>query len=99
MTKPKLTKEEILHLAKLANLQLSEEEIEKYRNQFIETLDYVKNLDELDTSGTIPTSSTANLKNIFFEDGAEPDRTFSSDEATANAVQKKDSLFVVSRIL
>lgn len=99
MKKLDLSKDEILHLAKLANLSLDDKEIDQYRVQLVETLGYVENLDELDTSKVSPTSSTANLSNIYFEDGTPSDRTLSADEAVSNAKAKKDSLFLVTRIL
>jgi aspartyl-tRNA(Asn)/glutamyl-tRNA(Gln) amidotransferase subunit C len=59
-----LSKDEILHLARLAKLELTEDEIEKYREQLGETIEYVKNLDELDTKNTPPTNSVVDLKNV-----------------------------------
>ncbi len=99
MTKTQLTKQEVLHLSKLANLHIDEEETNRYREQLVETLGYVENLEELDTSGLLATSSPASLENVFFEDGAKSERTFTAPEATKNSSNKKSSLFVVSRIL
>jgi len=70
-----LSSDEIKHLAKLANLPLSDEEIKKYSKQLEETIEYVENLKELDTKNTPPTSHTVNLKDIFFEDGEKNERT------------------------
>ena len=94
-----LSKEEIIHLAKLANLQLTDGEIEKYQKQLSETIHYVENLDELDTKDVQPTSQTTDLQDIFFEDGEENKRVFSQEEATENAKNKKEGAFVVKRIL
>jgi aspartyl-tRNA(Asn)/glutamyl-tRNA(Gln) amidotransferase subunit C len=94
-----LSKEEILHLAKLANLSLSDEEIEKYSKQLTETIAYAENLSELDTSKVKPTSSSAHLENIYFEDGTKNTRGLSAEEAVANAKEKKDKYFKVGRIM
>ncbi len=94
-----LSKEEILHLAKLANLSLSEDEINKYTKQLTETIGYVENLLELDTSNVPATSSPAPLVNIFFEDGTENTRGLSAEEAVANSKEKKDKYFKVGRIM
>ena len=94
-----LTREEIVHLAKLANLNLTDEEIEKFSKQLSETVQYVENLDELDTSKVNPTASTTKLRDVFFEDGMPSTRTFTPEEATKNAKNKKNNLFVVKRIL
>lgn len=94
-----LSSEEITHLAKLANLQLSEEELKKYGDQLEETIEYVNNLTEVDTKNKAPTSHTVNLENIFFTDGEKNKRALSLEEATRNAKSKKNGFFVLKRIL
>ncbi len=94
-----LPKDEILHLAKLANLALSEDEIEKYGKQLTETIEYVENLDELDTSKAKPSASSAQLENIFFEDGTKNERGFTAEDAIKNAKEKKGEYFKVGRIM
>lgn len=94
-----LTSEEIKHLARLANLLLSEPELKKYSNQLEETIEYVENLNELDTKNIPPTSHIVNLKDIFFADGEKNNRALTNDEATKNAKNKKRGFFVVKRIL
>lgn len=97
--KAQLTKDDILHIAKLANLTLSDEEVEKYMNQLSETIKYVENLDELDTSNVEPTSHSTNVTNVYFEDGKECTRMFSQEDALKNAKDTKKSQFVVNRIM
>jgi len=99
MANTKLSKTEILHLAKLAKLNLTDEEIEKYRNQLSETIDYVKNLDKLDTSKVTPTNSVVDLENVTFEDGAENEIGLTVKEALQNAKKTKNQAFVVDRIM
>jgi len=94
-----LTSEEIKYLTKLANLKLTEKELKKYSNQLEETIEYVENLNELDTKNIIPTSHTVDLKNVFFVDGEKNKRGLSRDETTKNAKNKKNGFFVVKRIL
>lgn len=84
----KLSRDQILHLAKLSRLQLTDSEIEKYEKQMSETLDYVKNLDELDTSSVTETSQTTNLQNVTFEDGEKSKR-----------IIKKDGYFIAKKVL
>jgi aspartyl-tRNA(Asn)/glutamyl-tRNA(Gln) amidotransferase subunit C len=97
--KQKLTKDDVIHLANLVQLQLSEEEIEMFQDQFGETIDYIKNLEELDTKGVKETSHTGGTKNVSFKDGTTPSRTLSQSDATANANEKKDGYFIVPKIL
>lgn len=99
MAKKTLTKEDVLHLAKLVNLSLSEEEIDQIQEQLSDTLDYVINLDELDTSKVAGMSHSTDVKNITFEDGMKSTRTFSQGEANANSKKKKDGFFVVDKII
>ncbi len=60
----KFTLNDIFHLARLAQLKLTDKEAEKYRLQLEETLNYVKNLDELKTDKEKETIYL-NLKNFF----------------------------------
>ena len=94
-----LSKADILHIAKLANLTLSKKEVEKYLGQLSETIKYVENLDELDTKNVSPTSHSTNANNVYFEDGKENKRLFSQDEALKNSKNKKNGQFVVKRIM
>jgi len=50
----KITREDVVRVAELAYLDLSEDELEKYRRQIDEILDYIGKLNELDTSGIEP---------------------------------------------
>ena len=94
-----LSKDDILHIARLANLTLTDAEVEKYMHQLSETIKYVENLDELDTTNVQPTSHSTNVTNVYFEDGTENKRLFSQDEAEKNAKNKKNGQFVVKRIM
>lgn len=94
-----LKKEDILHIAKLANLSLTPEEVEKYTKQLAETITYVENLNELDTSKVEPTSHSTNVKNVFFADGTANERQFTQDQALQNAKKETNRQFVVGRIM
>jgi aspartyl-tRNA(Asn)/glutamyl-tRNA(Gln) amidotransferase subunit C len=96
--KSELTKDDIIHLGKLANLQLNEEEMTSLQNQLSETLQFVENLHELDTENVAPTNHITNQKNIHFEDGTECTRMLTQDEALKNASEKKNKYFIVKRI-
>lgn len=66
--KQKLTKEEVLHIAKLANLHLTEEEITKFQKQLSEVLSYIEILNKVNTDKTKPTSQVTGLTNITRDD-------------------------------
>ncbi|MGB9707607.1 MAG: Asp-tRNA(Asn)/Glu-tRNA(Gln) amidotransferase subunit GatC [Microgenomates group bacterium] len=99
MTQKKLTKDEILHLAKLSKIKLSNNEIEKLTQQLTETLSFIDNLNKLDTKNVEPTSQTVNLKNIFFNDGEINLRQLDSNEVFANTKKRKGNYFLVKKIL
>lgn len=75
MKKKVISKEEILHLAKLSQLHITDQEIEKYWKQLEETAEYIKNLDELNISEVSPTSQTTSLTSVMFDDGKENKRS------------------------
>ena len=95
----RLSEEEVFHLATLVKLLLSKKELSMYQDQLSETLSYVKNLGELKTEHVVPTSTTAFLENVYFEDGDENNRGLSVTEAMSGSEKIKDSLFIVHRVL
>jgi len=96
--KKKLSKDEILHLADLSNIKLTDEEISKYQDQLTKTLDYVENLNELNTDQVNPSADITDLDNISFEDGSENKRGLSARQALANSKNNKDQFFVANKI-
>ena len=60
-----LTKQEVLHIAKLARLELKEEEVEKFRTQLSGILEYVGQLSKVDTQGVEPIAQITGLQNIL----------------------------------
>ena len=97
--KKNLSKEDIIHLGKLASLSLTDAEIKKYEEQFSETLDYIKNLEELNTEAIKPTNHTTELVNTGFEDGEKNERHLSQENALKNSKNKKGNYFVVKRLI
>ncbi|HEC21171.1 MAG TPA: Asp-tRNA(Asn)/Glu-tRNA(Gln) amidotransferase subunit GatC [Candidatus Peregrinibacteria bacterium] len=63
-----ISKEEVLHIAKLARLKLSSPEVEKFSTQLSGILDYMEILKEVDTTDVKPTSQVTGLTNITQED-------------------------------
>ncbi len=99
MKKVRLSDVEIKHLAQLAGLHLTADEIAKYQQQLSETVAYVKNLEELDTKGVVPTNQTTSLENVTFVDGTPNRRQLKQSDALAGAKQSRDGFFVVDRII
>ncbi len=92
-----LTREEVLHIAVLARLELDEEEIERYTWELNRILEHVERLKELDTEGVEPTSHVVPLINVWRED--EPGQPHSRDELLANAPDAVNGYFRVPRVV
>jgi len=93
----KLTKQEVEHVAKLARLDFSEEDKKKLSEQLGEILDYIDQLNELDTENVKPTSHVIPVKNVVRPDEVKPSLT--RDEALANAPNNVNNLFEVPKIV
>jgi aspartyl-tRNA(Asn)/glutamyl-tRNA(Gln) amidotransferase subunit C len=94
-----LTKQDILHIAKLANLSLTDDEIERYSVQLSEILKYVDQLGEVDTENVKPMTHTIEATNTMFEDGTENKRNnFDAKKLHSIQVDGK-TYFKVNRIM
>ncbi len=96
MSENSLTKDEVKHIAKLANLPLSESELEKFQKQLSETVDYIKTLSSVDTKGVEPTSQVTGLKNVTKTD--EPAPSLTQEEALSNAKNTHNGFIKVKAI-
>ena len=92
-----ITREEVLHIARLARLELSDTELERIREQLNGILQYIDKLKELDVSGVEPTSHAVPLVNVMREDAVVP--PFPQDAMLANAPDRVGALFRVPRII
>ena len=64
----KLSRDQVLKLAHLSRLKLSDEEIERFSQELSEILTYVEMLDKADTQGLEPTYQVTGLKNVMRDD-------------------------------
>ncbi len=88
-----LTREEVEHIAQLARLELTEEEIARYREQLSDVLDYVARLQGLDTRDIPPTASVLPPRTVLRED--EPRPGLPREEVLANAAETEAGQFKV----
>ena len=68
----KLTDDEVKHIAKLARLELSDEEVDKFGKQLSDILSQAKMLEEVDTEGVEPIAQITGLKNVTYKDEVQP---------------------------
>lgn len=88
---------DISHVAKLANLPLSDEEKKKFEPQLEETIKYIESLNEVYTEGVEPTSQVTGLENVTREDVVKPSLT--QEQGLSNAKQTHNGFFKVKGIL
>jgi aspartyl-tRNA(Asn)/glutamyl-tRNA(Gln) amidotransferase subunit C len=88
-----ITRKQVLHVAKLAQLGLSEDEVTRFSEQLSAILESVGKIAELDLMGIELTSHPLDIVNAFGEDEPEPQLTL--EEALANAPDTEDGSFGV----
>ena len=88
-----ITREEVLHVANLARLELTNDEVERLTGQLSAILEAVSKVSELDLSDVPPTSHPLAVVNAWAED--EPHESLSLDQAFANAPAREGDLFKV----
>lgn len=96
---PRLTKEEVEHVAYLARLSLTEEEKKMFTEQLNRILEAFAKLQELPTEDVEPLSHIIPLKNVFAEDEERTWQSLSLEEALSNAPEEGDNYFIVPRII
>ena len=93
----KITKEEVLHVANLARLDVDKVLIDKFARQIGTVLEYVDKLKAVDTRDVTLTSHAVSLTNAFREDDER--QSFDSDSALSNAPEKEDGNFIVPKVI
>ena len=88
-----ISREEVLHVARLARLALTDDELERLTGELDKILDAVGIVAELDLADVPPTSHPLDLVNIWDED--EPRDSLQIDDVFANAPAREDDLFRV----
>jgi aspartyl-tRNA(Asn)/glutamyl-tRNA(Gln) amidotransferase subunit C len=88
-----ITREEVLHVARLARLELTEDEVERFTEQLSAILEAVAKVSELDLSDVEPTAHPLDLVNVWAED--EPRPSIALEEALANAPEREGGFFKV----
>ena len=92
----RLTTEEVRHVAELARLALTEEEVNLFAEHLSAILDYAAQIQDVDTTSVPPTPYILPLHNVMDEDTPRP--SLSNREATANAPDAVDGYFRVRAI-
>jgi len=91
-----VSKEQVEHVAKLARLELRENEKDKLVEQFSNILEYFNQLSEVDTEGVEPMAHAIPMVNVMREDSA--DKVVTRDEIMKNAPLEENGFFKVPKI-
>lgn len=92
-----ISREELLHYATIARIELSEANAELFVDQFNETLDYADRIFAIDLEGVMPTVSPTNAANTLRKDEVLPG--LSTQDALINAPESEDNAFLVPQII
>ncbi len=93
----KITKKEVKHVAHLARLNLSEDELQKMTEQLDIILSYVDKLNELDTTDVEPMTHAFSITNAFRDDRLK--ESLSQEDALSNGPEQNGESFIVPRII
>ena len=92
-----ITREDVEHISWLASIKISDEEKEKFVDQFNSILEYFHQLDEVDTEEIEPTYRVVDLANVFRDDVA--CKSLTQEEALKNAPKTENGYFKSPRIV
>ena len=93
----KLTREEVLHIARLARLGLTEEDVGKFREQLSNILENFEILQQVDTRDVPPTAQSIALQNVMRDDEVTP--SLAPGDILANAPRREGDCFRVRAVL
>lgn len=93
-----ITNDDVRHLAQLSSLQMSDAEIESLRADIEKIINYINQLDELDTDGVEPTYQVTGLQNVWRDDEI-IDSSVSRRQLLALAAEQSDNCVKVPKVL
>lgn len=93
-----ITNDDVRHLAHLSSLQMSDAEVESLRADIEKIINYIKQLDELDTDGVEPTYQVTGLQNVWRDDEI-IDSSVSRQQLLALAAEQSDNCVKVPKVL
>jgi aspartyl-tRNA(Asn)/glutamyl-tRNA(Gln) amidotransferase subunit C len=96
--KTPISKENVQYVSNLSRLRIDDSRIDQFQAQISGILEYIDQLNELDTENVVPMSHVlTSMKNVFREDVLKP--SLSPDEALQSAPERENNFFKVARII
>ena len=93
----KLSREEVLHIARLARVDLTEAEIIRYSEQLSGLLEHFEVLQQVDTTDVSPTAQSVELRGVMRDDSVQP--SLPPQDVLANAPKREGDQFRVKAVL
>ena len=93
----RISKEEVLHVADLARLELADDAIDRFADQLGKILEYIDTLNRVNTTDIEPTSHAISLSNAFREDHTVTE--FDCDAALSGAPEAEAGFFLVPKVV
>ena len=93
----KIGTDQVRQVARLARINLTQDEVQQFADQLSDILAYVEQLNELDTDGVEPTTHPLRMSNVFRPD--QVGQSFTNQQALANAPQRQGDFFAVPKVL
>jgi aspartyl-tRNA(Asn)/glutamyl-tRNA(Gln) amidotransferase subunit C len=92
-----ISREEVLHIAKLAKLKLTDDEVVAFQKQLSEILEYFKKLEKIDTTTLSPMKHVLDVHSVLRPD--EPIDSLPIEDVLKNAPQRRDRFFQVPKVV
>lgn len=92
-----VSKEDVKHIASLARLEFTDEELEKYTKNMADIVDFANSLSVLDVSNVEPTNHILDIKNVFRKDEVKP--SYDREEILKNAPTKAGGCVSVPKVI
>lgn len=94
-----MTASDVDHIAKLAEIPITPDEKKRLAAGFTAVVKVLDTLKSVDVSGVEPTNQVTGLENVMREDAVDATRTFTQDQALANAPRKHNGFFVTDQVV
>jgi len=93
-----ISEHDVKYVSSLSRIELGDDDVKRFREQLSAILDYIDQLNEVDTEGVPPTTHVLpSMKNVFREDKLKV--SISPDKALANAPERRGDFFAVPKII
>lgn len=92
-----ISNEEVLHIAKLSKLEISEDKLASYTNDMSQIIEFANKLSEVNVEGVKPTAHILNIYNVFKKDEISP--SFSREDILKNAPEAQGGCISVPKVV